>query len=398
MTRPEKGTAQDTPPALILGSGVTALGVQRTLRRAGIPYYTTSRNDRLLRSSRWFRELPPSMDIPEPDDLRGWLDDLELERAMLFPCSDQWALACSAVPHQPEDRFPASLPSTETLARLIDKGSLLNLLEELEIPHPWTRSLSDGADLGDVPWDRLGDRGFLKPRDSQGFMAEFGVKGVRVASRDEAEEKLERLGGFGREFVLQEYVPGPADRHFFVDGFRDSDGEIRALFVRQRLRMYPLDFGNSSLMESVSLERVEGAVASLTRLLDEVGYRGIFSAEFKQDPRDGEFRLLEVNARAWWYVEFAAQCGVDVCTLAYLDALGRPVPDIADYKVGVKAVYPYFDVSACQTLWRAGELSLSAWLSSWIGARQPVFQWSDPLPAIRQTGAMLLAKVKRFRS
>jgi len=47
----------------------------------------------------------------------------------------------------------------------------------------------------------------------------------------------------------------------------------------------------------------------------------VFSAEFKFDERDGLFKILEVNARPWWYVDFAARCGVDVCRMAYRDAL-----------------------------------------------------------------------------
>ncbi len=89
--------------------------------------------------------------------------------------------------------------------------------------------------------------------------------------------------------------------------------------------MFPLDFGNSTCMVSVAADEVAPAVASVERLLAHVGYRGIFSAEFKYDERDGLFKILEVNARPWWYVEFTARCGVDVCTLAYRDALGEAV-------------------------------------------------------------------------
>ena len=35
-----------------------------------------------------------------------------------------------------------------------------------------------------------------------------------------------------------------------------------------------------------------------------------------------EFKILEINARPWWYVELASRCGVDVCTMSYRDAFG----------------------------------------------------------------------------
>ena len=105
------------------------------------------------------------------------------------------------------------------------------------------------------------------------------------------------------EAVFQEYVAGPMDAHYFIDGFVDRLGEVKAFFARRRLLMYPVDFGNSTLMVSVPLGEVAPALESLRVLFSDLGYRGIFNAEFKRDERDGLFKLLEVNVRPWWFVE-----------------------------------------------------------------------------------------------
>ncbi len=182
--------------------------------------------------------------------------------------------------------------------------------------------------------------------------------------------------------VVQEYVPGPGSNHYLIDGFIDAGGTVRALFARRRLRMYPPDFGDSTHMVSVPLSEVAPAVESLRTILAAVGYRGIFSAEFKKDERDGVFKILEVNARVWIYVEFAGRCGVDVCTMSYQDALGLPITAPADYRTGVRLVSPYLDLAAVRYAWRQGQMSAGAWLRSWAGAQQPAFNLSDPLPAI----------------
>ena len=113
-----------------------------------------------------------------------------------------------------------------------------------------------------------------------------------------------------------------------------------------------------------------------------MGYTGIFSAEFKYDHRDGEFKILEMNARPWWYVDFAASCGVDVCWMAYQDALGLPVEPVTTYEVGRRCVYPVQDLRACWHLWRNGRSDGGVPVASWLGASQPVFGWEDPLPAL----------------
>jgi len=174
----------------------------------------------------------------------------------------------------------------------------------------------------------------------------------------------------------------------------DRGGTIRALFARRRLRMFPPDFGNSTLMVSVPRTEVGDAPKTLARLFEELRYRGIFSAEFKQDARDGRFKLLEVNARPWWYVEFAARCGVDVCAMAVRDALGKPIETVDRYTVGRRCVYPYYDLSAVQVERAAGRLGLVAWARSWVGATQPVFRWNDPMPALGEVAAMIRRRLR----
>lgn len=374
--------------------GITALGVQRVLGAAAILYYTADRTDPVLTRSRWYQPLPGT-GVPSDTGLGRWLRESGLEGAVIFPCSDRWVVATASLDPELADRFPASVPSLECVETLVDKGRFLAVLQELDIPHPWSRKVEDPAEIDQVPDHRFRDA-FLKPRDSQRFIARFGVKAFRVQGRDDAKRRLEELGaGNSRGLLIQDYVPGPPSNHYFLDGFVDRGGTVRSLFARQRLRMHPPDFGNSSFMKSIPLARVEPAASALRRLLAAVKHRGIFSAEFKLDERDGVFRILEVNARAWWYVEFAARCGVDVCSQAYADALGEPVPTVTDYRSGRREVHPYYDYRAIHNERLAGRFSAVEWVREWTGASQPVFRWSDPWPALSATAELVIGKLRR---
>ena len=186
----------------------------------------------------------------------------------------------------------------------------------------------------------------------------------------------------GVEFLLQEYVPGPPTSHVFLDGYVDRSGAIRACLARRRLRMHPQMFGNSTLSVTIPLDEVGDAYASLRRLFEGVGFVGLFDAEFKQDARDGRFRILEVNARPWWQLALAGASGLDVCTMAYLDALGEPLPRVEGYRLGTTWVHPVPDLqawwSARRHRSRAGGLPLRAW----FGGANAVFGWDDPKPAL----------------
>ena len=376
---------------LALGSGITVLGVLRTLSKSHADVVALPDVDRVTRRSRWFRAAPRALSGMKADTLGLCLESL-LVPTVLMPCSDLWVRAVAALPADVRIRYPASVAPLQVLDLLVDKARFGSTLDRLGLPHPATHLLGSVQDLGFVS-DTILQSSFLKPVHSQQFFARFGVKAFLIADRSNAEERLAECIDAGLQMMLQEYVPGPPTNHYFVDGFIDRFGVVRALFARRRLRMSPPDFGNSTLMISVPISETGNAVATLKTLFADIDYRGIFSAEFKRDPRDGVFKLIEVNARPWWYVEFAARCGVNVCELAIRDALDEPVETISEYVVGRRCVFPYYDLPAVRAERSAGRLGFVGWARSWFGAYQPIFRWSDPLPALSEVSILIARRL-----
>jgi len=61
------------------------------------------------------------------------------------------------------------------------------------------------------------------------------------------------------------------------------------------------------------------------RFLRAINYYGLVEVEFKLDPRDGEYKLLDVNGRTWGYHTLGLVAGVDFPSLLYVDQMGRTV-------------------------------------------------------------------------
>ena len=137
---------------------------------------------------------------------------------------------------------------------------------------------------------------------------------------------------------------------------------------------------------------VAAAVESLDRLLYLTSYRGIFSAEFKFDARDQLFKILEINARPWWYVEFAARCGVDVCGMAYQDAIRQPFSSSSDYKVGRRCVFLIQDYRGRRASPPQGRSGFWSWIRSWLGAHDALFSWDDPRPALSEAARLFASR------
>ena len=364
------------PPVIALGGGITMAGVLNVLRRSGVPVYALCPEEDFVCSSRWYRPLALQHADPRPEQLEAILETLSLPDAVLLPCSDDWLRAVAALPSRITARFPSSTPGRHNVETMVDKWKFSQLLSSLLIPHPRTRILSSATEFDEL----TGVEGaILKPLSSVEFAAKYGVKGYIAESREHARSLLPRL-----EFpiLIQEFIPGPPEAGYFLDGFRDRQGKIKGLFARRRLRMYPARLGNSTFVTSIPLDELESAVFSLEYLLDQIKYRGIFSAEFKLDPRDQTFKLIEINARPWWYVEFAARCGVDVCSMAYRDALELPVDAVTRYDVGRTCVFAPNDF---RSLRDAAPNALSSWwslLRNWWQSDGIAFHWNDPGPAL----------------
>lgn len=380
-------------PALVMGAGFTGLGALRAIRDAGVDAWSACPRGDLARHSRWFRPVPGA---PDWDGSSAGVEQaLALAAtgpAVLVPCADDIAdwVARNAVNGRVMDRYLASTSSAATMRILQDKARFADWLEGQDIDFPRTFTVHDDSGFGDLPFGQL-DRVFVKPIDSQSFSRITGRKGVWVENARACRETWSQLQAQGHGMVVQEYVPGPVANHVFVDGFRDRHGRYPGLFARRRSRIHPPDFGNSTFCRSIALEEIEPAVQACMRMLDQLDYRGIFSAEFKQDARDGKYRILEVNTRAWWYVEFAARCGVNVCDMAWRDAQELPVPTVRRYRVGKGCVNWIEDANAL----KHAHSTIATAMRDWPGAYEHVYRWNDPGPAVHRISRQVLRSIAR---
>jgi len=384
-------------PAVVFGRGITLLGVLRALHKASVPVYVGGAAEGPALWSRHFRRLPEASSVAgDTPSIATALQASGLEQAVVISCADSLAVELAALPAELRGRFRTSCPRDEIQALLADKLEFSRLLRRLEVPHPRTIEVFSTGDLAAVPADEI-ERFFLKPADSESFNRQFGVKACRFETKDEALSEFARLSAAGVVFILQEYIKGPPTNHYFVDGFVDRQGVVKARFARRRIRMRPHDLGNSTSMVSVPITEVSGASEALDRIFEDLGYRGIFSAEFKRD-HDGVLKLLEINARPWWYVGFASNCGVNVVAMAYQDALEQEVTPVREYDVGRWCIYPQSDLKAIAEQIRGGQSPELASLWQVLRCDQPVFDWRDPGPLLQEFAGAARFRLGRLRA
>jgi D-aspartate ligase len=219
----------------------------------------------------------------------------------------------------------------------------------------------------------------LKPRYPTRFRLDFPTKVFQVTSPSEFVALVGKAAEKGHAMIAQEIIPGHADAMFGFNAYYDRTGRVHGAFNYQRIREWPLGFGNGCYLRQVQDSQMERMTTSLLKPLK---YHGIVDVEFRRDHRDGMLKFIEINPRLWMQNSFPAHLGCNHAYLAYLDALDRPLPNASSCNdSSVHWVFGAEDLQSSLESLRQGTLSMKEWLAAYrIKNVFATFSWDDPLP------------------
>lgn len=370
------------PPAIILGGGMIAIPVARSLARAGARVTALGwATDSTARSRACAEFVALGGGAGVQDRWLEWLSHRRERGAVLVPCSDD-ALELTArhratlveLGYRPVEADP-----DVTLA-MLDKQRTYELARQVGVPTPRTVLSRPGDDASIA--DGFAYPCALKPRYSHLYMQRVDTeyKAMYASNRDELAAHLARATELGLEMLVTEIIPGPEDSYHSLYCYLDEQGDSLIHVTKRKLRQYPPVFG---LATYHVMTREPEVVELGLRFCQGVGLRGIGVPEFKRDVRDGQLKLIECNARLTAGTELIHHSGVDLARIAYDRALGREVAPVRDYRVGVRMLRPIEDIRAARALRRERQLTVHEWL---VSLRHPqhlaVWSWRDPGPFV----------------
>jgi predicted ATP-grasp superfamily ATP-dependent carboligase len=192
--------------------------------------------------------------------------------------------------------------------------------------------------------------------------------------------------------LVQEYIPGgPNHLYSFCPFFKN--GRVLVSIMARRSRQHPMDFGHASTFaELVYIEQIQKIAEKFLGLID---YYGIAEVEFMQDPRSGEYKLIEVNPRVWGWHTLAIAAGVDFPYILYQDMIG----DKMEFQLPMnhmKWVRLVTDIPTTFLEIIKGKMRVSDYLSSMKGRKEfAVFSPYDPLPFFTEIAMIPYLWIKR---
>jgi predicted ATP-grasp superfamily ATP-dependent carboligase len=380
---------------VVVGGDYQGLGIVRSLGRRKVPVCIIDDERSIARFSRYATH---SVAVKNLRDERQTADTvlqigrrLGLKGWVLYPTRDETVAAFARYRSMLTEWFCVPTPGWETMQWACDKRNTYRLANELGIPTPKTwypRTLSDLEKIEvDLPV-------VIKPAIKERFIYAMKAKAWRANNRTEMRELFQRAAaqvGPG-EVMIQDLIPGNGEQQFAYCAFF-KDGRAVGSMVVRRSRQHPPEFGRAStFVETIELPILE---TLSERFLRAINYYGLVELEYKLDPRDEQYKLLDVNGRTWGYHTLGSGAGVDFPYLLFADQLGEPVQPcrsragvswirlITDVPIGVLGIF------GGHQDWRAYLRSLRRF------DVEAVFSREDPLPGLAELALIPYLSVKR---
>ena len=368
------------PFAYVVGGFEAGLAVVGSLGRAGVPVVSVVSSPReTTRHSRW---VTACVTVPDPADRTTDFVAALLRLAdehgpgLLVPTTDE-ALEAVAAHHDELSARHTVACATEGVAQgFLDKRITSDIAERVGVEAP--RTVSPGSyDELETLLDRLKFPCLVKPAESYRYNRAFGIKMKRVHTPDELRAAWGEAFDLGIGTMVQELIPGPETGGVNYNVYV-VDGEPRVEMTSRKLRLSPPDFGYPCAVVSTQVPEVVEAGRAIVRGM---GIEGFANVEFKQDERDGRYKLMEVDGRPNMSGRLAVRCGVDFPLLTYRHLVDGVPPTASPWREGVHWLNEFTDTRILVGRWRDGRLPPLRGLRPYLSRRVlATFDARDPGP------------------
>lgn len=373
-----------TKPAFVLGGHTMALGVVRALGTMGVPIILVHYNEN--DTGQVSKYVKHRIQAPHPEKFETQFIDLLIECAnqfgggILFPVSDETVVAVARNKARLEDYFTVACTSWDVTQKFIEKKYTYALADTIGVAAPKTvipTSLEDVENYArtvDFPC-------LVKPSQSHLFYDYFKKKMFPVGSTDELISVYQKAAAAGLEIMLQEIIPGN-DTNVVNYNAYFSQGKPLLEFTAQHIRNAPPQWGSPRVVLSKVIPEV---IEPGRKILQALNYEGYACTEFKQDERDGVYKLMEVNGRHNLSTLLAVRCGMNFPWLQYRHMILGENPTVSDYETGIYWIDLTRDIWYSLKFYNQEKYSLKHYLLPYF---QPhifaIFDWKDINPFVRR--------------
>lgn len=389
----EKLLHKQTNAPLILGGGINALGLARSLGEAGIFSIITETKKNFSFSSRYVSGIV----CPNPYNENAFVDFLInfgkklSSKCVLFATNDKWLIPISKNRHLLEKYFLYPMSEHQVIDNCSNKKKMYSIAQIEGIAYPKTFYLDCITELYSIIKD-ISYPCILKPGVTLEFEEKLnsGARIISIKNKEELEEWYKKIVAaefLNREIVIQEYIPGGIENLYTITTYSNPEAEIICYSTGHKLRQRPPDAG--TIISGRVIPKPE-LFKPAQKLIKAYNFYGIANTEFKYDSRDNTYKLMEINPRPGKWNYSAMASGINMPLIAWQQVLNKEITTLksSDKELVWICFLEDFYNSVLGGFKRKGykdfSLSLFEYLKSIKGKKvEAVFSLKDIKPAIK---------------
>ncbi|MBD3347198.1 MAG: hypothetical protein GF401_19260 [Chitinivibrionales bacterium] len=303
-------------PAIVCGNHIMGLGIIRSLGQHKVPVtaVTYETSDMAYLSKYVNNCLIAPSPLHNERKFIAYLSTLpaRYKGGVLFASDDATLSAVARNKRTLNKQYRLACADWNIARKFIDKKYTYELAHSLGIPAPKSKTARSiehiESFIDDFTFPCL-----VKPCQSHLFVDKFKTKMNLVHARDALFAEFRKAQESSLEVMIQEYIPGTDTGGVNYNSFIWQQKCI-AEFTAEKVRLSPPGFGVPCVVRHKPIDEIKGPGRKILKALR---FNGYSCTEFKKDPRDGVYKLMEVNGRHNRSGLLALACGINFPLMEY---------------------------------------------------------------------------------
>ncbi|MCP4646204.1 MAG: hypothetical protein GY852_00525, partial [bacterium] len=198
----------------------------------------------------------------------------------------------------------------------------------------------------------------------------------------------------GIEVMVQELIPGDDTCGVNYNSYF-WEGEPVLEVTAEKVRLSPAGFGVPCVVVSKEIPEI---MEPGRKLLRAAGFYGFSCTEFKKDPRDGVYKIMEVNGRQNRSSLLSVHCGVNFPWVMYEHLANGGFPRVAEYQSGIYWIDEFRDMfSSGGRVFRDGYSVIDFCRPYYNAHVFSVFDWYDLKPFLKRILDVFVLAVRSLK-
>jgi D-aspartate ligase len=366
---------------IIIGGNVQGLGLLRAYARNNIATILINNNNiDIVKFSKYLTRYIFFRKIYEPEPLKDFLialaENEKLQGWIILPTEDSVVYTLSRFKSKLEKFYIIPTAPWDVVKYTYDKKQTYLLAERLGISIPKTFYPKDINDVISIS-EEIDFPCLLKPAVMHRFYNQTGKKLLKVNSKSEMIKAYKMMAQLipPSEIIVQEIISGIRKNpiSFILSG---------VIIIKKR--MIPMNFGVGTYNETMQIPELKELSLKILR---EIDYSGLCEVEFIKDPKDDQYKFLEINPRSWLQITITNQTNTPLIPLVYYyyqkntDMVHKLIKNNSEQFYHIKWVHFWQDLYVAIIESMNGNLKLNEYLETFKGKIEYAVKSSDdPLP------------------